>query len=98
MTILIANEFGTRELQGEELESYLADKAISDAEALIQLTAQMRNYRNEILMRCDWTELPSAALRLNAAKVTAWATYRQTLRDVTTQTGFPWTITWPDAP
>jgi hypothetical protein len=27
-----------------------------------------------------------------------WATYRQALRDVTTQTGFPWTITWPDAP
>jgi len=23
---------------------------------------------------------------------------RQALRDVTTQTGFPWTITWPDAP
>ena len=24
--------------------------------------------------------------------------YRQALRDITTQTGFPWTITWPDAP
>ena len=28
----------------------------------------------------------------------AWATYRQALRDITAQAGFPWTITWPDAP
>ena len=28
----------------------------------------------------------------------AWATYRQALRDITTQSGFPWEITWPDAP
>lgn len=27
-----------------------------------------------------------------------WATYRQALRDVTTQSGFPWTITWPEMP
>jgi hypothetical protein len=25
-------------------------------------------------------------------------TYRQTLRNVTTQTSFPWSVTWPDAP
>jgi Phage tail assembly chaperone protein len=27
----------------------------------------------------------------------AWATYRQALRDVTAQTGFPWTVEWPVA-
>jgi hypothetical protein len=25
----------------------------------------------------------------------AWTTYRQELRDVTKQSGFPWTIDWP---
>ena len=28
----------------------------------------------------------------------AWATYRQALRDVTAQAGFPWTIDWPKIP
>ena len=27
-----------------------------------------------------------------------WATYRQALRDVTAQTGFPNDITWPEKP
>jgi hypothetical protein len=26
----------------------------------------------------------------------AMTTYRQALRDITAQTGFPWTIEWPD--
>ena len=29
---------------------------------------------------------------------TAWATYRQSLRDITTQEGFPFTVTFPDKP
>jgi len=28
----------------------------------------------------------------------AWATYRQSLRDVTAQSGFPYSITWPTNP
>lgn len=95
MTILIANEFGTRELEGEELEQYLAAKAVSEVEALQQYSSQMRNYRNELLVQCDWTELPSAATRESAETLAAWATYRQALRDVTQQSGFPWTIDWP---
>ena len=96
--ILITDEFGTRELEGEELESYLAAKTISDAEALLQFAEQMRNYRNEILMRCDWTELPSSSLRLDAEALAAWTTYRQALRDIPSQTEFPLKITWPTQP
>ena len=98
MTILIANEFGTRELEGEELEAYLAAKAVSEAEALQQYASQMRNYRNELLAQCDWTELPSAVARESAETLAAWATYRQALRNVTQQSGFPWTIDWPTKP
>ena len=103
MTILITDEFGTRELEGEELESHLAakdsaEKAILDAEALLQIAEQMRNYRNEILMRCDWTELPSSSLRLDAEALAAWTTYRQALRDIPSQTEFPLKITWPTQP
>ena len=98
MTILIANEFGIRELEGKELEAYLAAKAVTDAEALQQHAAQMRDQRDGLLLKCDWVELPSAAARESAESLAAWATYRQALRDIPAQSGFPWTITWPDAP
>ena len=98
MTVLIATEFGIRELEGEELETYLAAKAVSEAEALQQLTAEMRNYRNKLLMQCDWIELPSAAARLSAEKITSWLAYRETLRNITAQVGFPSEIQWPTQP
>ena len=49
--------------------------------------------RNEKLRECDWTQLSDAPV-----DKTVWATYRQQLRDVTLQAGFPWVINWPDAP
>jgi hypothetical protein len=55
--------------------------------------AQVRTDRNALLSTSDWTQVADAPVD----KV-AWATYRQALRDISAQTGFPWTITWPDAP
>ena len=53
----------------------------------------IRQERNTKLSECDWTQVADSPV-----DKAVWATYRQALRDVTTQTGFPWTITWPDAP
>jgi hypothetical protein len=58
-----------------------------------QQAKQLRIERNLMLANCDWTQISDATV-----DKAVWATYRQALRDVTTQTGFPWTITWPDAP
>ena len=66
-----------------------AYKAAKDAE---QATA-VRADRTKRLADSDWTQLSDAPVT-----GTAWATYRQALRDITSQAGFPWTITWPDAP
>lgn len=55
--------------------------------------SQARLMRNERLSSCDWTQLPDAPV--DAA---AWAIYRQELRDITGQTGFPWDIAWPEQP
>ena len=63
-----------------------------DAETAVQ-AATVRTQRNGLLTASDWTQVADAPVNK-----TLWATYRQALRDVTTQTGFPWTITWPDAP
>lgn len=49
--------------------------------------------RTKRLADSDWTQLADST-----ADKEAWATYRQALRDITDQAGFPWTITWPDAP
>ena len=53
----------------------------------------MRRYRNALLKECDWTQVADAPVNAEA-----WATYRQALRDVPQQEGFPETIEWPEAP
>lgn len=55
--------------------------------------ASVRQERNQRLADCDWTQLSDAPV-----DAVAWATYRQALRDVTSQAGFPWQITWPSEP
>ena len=50
--------------------------------------------RNRLLVRSDWTQLPDVPL----ATKTAWAEYRQALREVPEQPGFPTEITWPTPP
>ena len=64
-------------------------KAQKDAEQ----AKSVRQSRDAKLTECDWTQVEDAPVD----KAT-WATYRQALRNVPTQAGFPWTITWPDAP
>lgn len=56
----------------------------------------IRNDRNSALSQCDWTQMPDAPL--TAEQKTAWATYRQDLRDLTKQPDFPWKVTWPVSP
>ena len=69
-----------------------AYKAGKDAE---QATA-IRKQRDEKLAESDWRMIK--AWETQTAVSTEWATYRQALRDVTTQTGFPWEVTWPTQP
>lgn len=50
--------------------------------------------RNALLVASDWTQLPDAP----SAGKAAWASYRQALRDLTDQAGYPNEIVWPIAP
>lgn len=58
----------------------------------------LRNNRENSLLTSDWTELPSALTRLGEAKVNEWQAYRQALRDIPTQPGYPENVTWPQQP
>lgn len=68
-----------------------------NADELAAITAAkagaIRASRNEKLKACDWTQVADAPV-----DQAAWATYRQALRDISTQAGFPWDIEWPVAP
>lgn len=55
--------------------------------------AEIRAERNKRLLNCDWTQLVDAPV-----DSVLWATYRQALRDISQQQGFPWNITWPLEP
>ena len=71
-------------------ENEAAYKATKDAEQ----AKLVRQTRNDKLKESDWTHTTDSTV----ANKEAWATYRQALRDITSQVDFPWTITWPDAP
>lgn len=78
----------------EEQVEYEIKKAAWDAGANDRKAAEVRAERNTKLAATDWTQTADVPQAIKDS----YAPYRQALRDVTTQTGFPWTITWPDAP
>jgi len=64
-----------------------------EAERLEQASDRVRAERDRLLTASDWTQVADAP-----ADATAWATYRQALRDVPQQEGFPENIKWPEKP
>ena len=56
----------------------------------------VRTSRDALLTECDWVAI--RAFETGSSVSAEWATYRQALRDVPDQAGFPWTITYPDKP
>ena len=67
-------------------EQEAAYKALKDAER----ADSVRQERNRMIAESDWTQLPDSPVDKEA-----WAAYRQELRDVPTQAGFPWSVEWP---
>jgi len=57
------------------------------------LETPVRQERNALLVSSDWTQVADAPV-----DQAAWATYRQDLRDVPQQAGFPTTVVWPTKP
>lgn len=75
-------------------DKYTAEELAQQAtDATAKKWNDLRMERNDKLTLSDWTQLPDS----NVDKA-AWATYRQALRDITTQEGLPNSVTWPVAP
>jgi Phage tail assembly chaperone protein len=91
----IAFRDGVEQIDGQWFTKYsVADiddeaKTAKDAEQ----AKSIRAMRDEKLKATDWTQVADAPV-----DKTAWATYRQALRDLTKESGFPWDVTFPTEP
>jgi hypothetical protein len=57
---------------------------------------EIKRSRNTLLATSDWTQIPNGPL--TAEQQQAWAVYRQELRDITSQSGYPFNVIWPTPP
>ena len=88
-TKYVAGPIFTDTPEAPAAEQEAAYKARLDAEQAVRV----RDDRNARLAACDWTQLVDAPV-----DSLAWANYRQELRDVPNQPGFPWNTQWPAQP
>jgi hypothetical protein len=63
---------------------------------LDQATSNIRNHRDSLLEKCDW--ITAKSYELGEPVPIEWVTYRQELRDITAQEGFPYSVIWPENP
>jgi hypothetical protein len=79
-----------REATPEEVKLYFSGPSKEE------LSTYYKNERNILLLQSDWTQLPD--VNIDSEKAQQWKYYRQKLRDITTQSGFPYQIEWPILP
>ena len=91
----IAYRDGVEQMDGKWYTKYSV--ADLDAEGIAAKDAEqaksVREQRNQKLKDSDWTQVADAPV-----DQAAWATYRQALRDIPAQAGFPWDVQWPTQP
>lgn len=94
----VAFRDGVEQIDGQWFTKYSV--ADMDAETIAAKDAEqaksVRTQRDTKLAESDWRVIK--ALESNIPQDFAWAAYRQALRDITSQAGFPWAVDWPVAP
>lgn len=86
---------GVEEVNGKWFTKYSVAEMDDEAKAALDAKQanSVRDDRNKRLSSSDWTQVNDAPVDKEA-----WAAYRQALRDVPSQEGFPWEINWPVEP
>jgi len=80
------------ELSPSEIAERQAHEIAYNANEGERLSEEIRNQRNRLLSDTDWMALSDNTMS------PAWASYRQALRDITAQEGFPYSVIWPAKP
>jgi len=79
------------EINGAWVQSWtVSDMAAEDA------ARNVRDQRDRLLQETDWIVIKSYERGQNIPA--EWELYRQALRDITEQAGFPYEVTWPTKP
>ena len=81
------------------LQEDLAEQVKNHASHLRSGFDELRTYRDDELIKSDWTQVPDGPL--DSTTKAAWATYREKLRDLTDEAKAPYWFTeadWPLAP
>lgn len=88
----IAFRDGVQEIDGKWFTKYSVSDLDADGIAAkdAEQAKSVRAERNRLIAECDWTQLADAPV-----DNLAWAVYRQELRDLPLQAGFPWEIKYP---
>jgi hypothetical protein len=91
----VAYRDGVQQIDGQWYTKYSVADMDDEAKAATDAAQakSVRDQRNTKLSESDWTQVADAPVD----KAT-WAAYRQSLRDISKQVGFPWDITWPTQP
>jgi hypothetical protein len=89
---------GVQEIDGQWFTKYSVTDIDDEAKAAkdAEQAKSVRKQRDDLLLETDWKVIKAA--ETSTALAADWATYRQALRDVTTQQGFPWEVQWPEQP
>lgn len=61
-------------------------------------TFNIKKQRDNLLSETDWTDTASAPSRLGQTIYQQWQNYRQELRDIPSQSGYPFNVIWPTKP
>lgn len=67
-----------------------------DPRSADEKSVDARAHRDALLLACDW--VITRAFELGQAVPATWSAYRQSLRDLPQQPGFPAAIDWPTSP
>lgn len=86
---------GIQEINGKWFTKFIAVDMPQEAKDALDIShaAIQRSERNRRLAETDWTQVEDAPV-----DKTAWAAYRQQLRELPNQQGFPWEVDWPVPP
>lgn len=90
---------GTPVLDNGEWKQVWVVNDVDPSEAAKRLedkSNDIRTQRNRLLSATDWTQIPDSPLDINQKQL--WSAYREDLRDLPDQPGFPWTVSWPQSP
>jgi hypothetical protein len=92
----VAYRNGVELIDGKWYTKYSVSDMTAEAKTALDASQakSIRDQRDRLIAETDWTQGKDIADSVSAK----YTTYRQALRDVPAQSGFPWTVQWPTQP